>query len=159
LRKHTKRPYLESVNYDVTQAKFYDQFNDSTLRPEATDKMINIKLKKEELDIFRKKGFIVRAPSKKFSNFSDEYLSIYENDLPVFVTTDSILLALSTSYDHIMSSLERNYFSQTLQGLIQGMLANLRPLHDELDESGPLRECCKVLFSLASSFIFCQNSR
>lgn len=150
-----KTSYIENVTYKSTDSKYYDHFNDFTLRPKDNKENIedkvgpyevqmeNFTLQKKELQLFLKNGFVVRNPPKHGWNFSATYLEIFKNDLPVFISSDSILHAFHANYEFIMNILEVYYFSQILENIIEGMLENLKELYEILDTNGPLRKCCE----------------
>lgn len=80
--------------------------------------------------------FVVRKGLNRGYNFAEEYMSIFKNDLPVFITTDSILHAFripvlhiintffdlneDKSYDSVMTHLESTYLSVILRHLLEG---------------------------------------
>ena len=78
----------------------------------------------DERLLLQKHGFVVTERLTSTS-FGRAYLDIYHQDLPVFVSTDSILHALHMSYDEILVSTEEAYFIPKVTEL-------LRKLHDEV---------------------------
>ena len=69
-----------------------------------------LKLTAEERSLFRKEGVVSIDHQQRYSMASAYYL-IYTRDLPVLVTTDSILNALHRSFDTTLEELERGYFA------------------------------------------------
>ena len=55
----------------------------------------------DELAIYKRSGF-VSIDQKRRHSFASGYYHIYASDLPVLITTDSILHALHRSYDAIL---------------------------------------------------------
>ncbi|MDP2982378.1 MAG: DUF3160 domain-containing protein [Candidatus Latescibacter sp.] len=58
-----------------------------------------------EKDLLTRNGFVV-TERQMFIGFGQAYRSIYNLDLPVFITTDAVLQALHNSYDSILMDLE-----------------------------------------------------
>ena len=54
-------------------------------------------------------------------SFGEMFYSIYSNDLPVFVSTDSILHAWHMSYDAMLKELEEKVLSPSLEEILQSM--------------------------------------
>ncbi|MBN2718859.1 MAG: DUF3160 domain-containing protein [Deltaproteobacteria bacterium] len=76
-------------------------------------------------------GFGVRPsssePSEYSAGFSAIYYDIYEADLPVFVTVDSVLHAFHRSFDRLMQYAEEQYVYPQMHWLLSGMLNRLNP--------------------------------
>ncbi|HEX2659100.1 MAG TPA: DUF3160 domain-containing protein [Polyangia bacterium] len=73
-----------------------------------------------EKDVLGKNGFVI-SDRMRFPGFTYGYDSIYADDLPLFVSADSILYAVHRSYDALLAALETASLRPTLQGLLQGM--------------------------------------
>ena len=77
----------------------------------------SIKLKLEltdsEMNLLRQNGFMASERLLQFS-FRHGFTHIYDNDLPVFITTDAILQALHASYDRILMDMEMYRMRQNL---------------------------------------------
>ena len=77
-------------------------------------------LSNAEKDLLGKNGFVI-SDRMRFPGFTYGFDSIYADDLPLFVSADSILYAVHRSYDAILESLEVVSLRTTLQALLQGM--------------------------------------
>ena len=93
-----KRAYKDRLTFDPLSVKFYDS---------VAKKM---ELNQEEIEIFKRNGFVSVDHDQRFS-FGSAYFAIYTRDLPVFITTDSILHAMHRSYDEILKELEETLFT------------------------------------------------
>lgn len=100
--------YLAQLTWDPTQAP-YAQSN---------------RLAGVELAFFKTNGFVVSeglgAPS-----CGEIYYRIFSGDLPVFITTDSILQAWHRSYIGLLEELEAVYLSRSLEKMLDGMAAQI----------------------------------
>jgi hypothetical protein len=66
-----------------------------------------------EVQMFREHG-VVSIDHRQPYSMGSSYYAIYTRDLPVLVTTDSILHALHRSYDHALSRLESSLFTYVI---------------------------------------------
>ena len=116
----------DSLDFNPAQAKFYQQ---AVERLQFTDR---------ERAIFAKNGFVSIDHDQRYS-FGSAYYAIYTRDLPVLVTTDSILHAMHQSYDDVLKSLEGIVFSPLLKDTLQtaherlGKQANPADHHRDAD--------------------------
>eukprot|EP00026_Physarum_polycephalum_P001978 Phypoly_transcript_01982.p1 GENE.Phypoly_transcript_01982~~Phypoly_transcript_01982.p1 ORF type:complete len:859 (+),score=142.97 Phypoly_transcript_01982:385-2961(+) len=138
--------YLPKIDFDPTTGKFYDEFTNLAKRKPNSHyaKTATFDMNPAEAELFKKNGFVVIEGSK--TNFSREYYRIFNNDLPVFVTADSILHAFHMSYDAALQELETHFFTLKISELLSGMSAQLKGLDDQLQAHGDasiLRACCK----------------
>jgi hypothetical protein len=115
-----KRPYLEKLTFDPVQAKFYQKV-DMKLRLDSYTK-----------ELLRNNGFVVldqsmQSPGIHGEGFGNIYYSIYSADLPVFITTDSILYALHRSYEDILIEIEGAFLREALEKVLTGCHDALAP--------------------------------
>ena len=109
--------YLAKIGFDPTTAKFYDEMAE------------RLQLNDAEKAIFKKNGFVSVDHDQRYS-FGSAYYGIYTRDLPVLVTTDSILHALHRSYDDVLMFMEQQMFTP----MIDRVLAKA---HSQLANNGP----------------------
>lgn len=137
-RYGSQAEYLPQMSWDVTTAKFWDEFN---LSPEEIasryrDYIIPIqprddfRLNAEELAIFKRNGFVV---SERMSapSFAAIFYNIYSRDLPVFVSSDALLHAWHRSYDAMLEELEAEYLARSLSEILAGMAQRLPQVRQE----------------------------
>lgn len=78
-----------------------------------------------ELSALTQKGFVIRG-TNTFPSFAYGYQTIYAQDLPVYVSADSILDSVHRSYDGILKEVELSLLSGKLSTLLEGMRARLQ---------------------------------
>jgi hypothetical protein len=81
-------------------------------------------LRPAELDALSEKGFVVSG-ERVFPSFAYGYSTIYAEDLPVYVSADSILESVHRSYDRVLQELEVVLLSNELSELLSGMRQRL----------------------------------
>ncbi len=118
-----KAKYLDKLSFDPTTAKFFDGFNaDPTKTPRGWG--YDFRPSKDELEAFRKNGFVV-SERMGAGSFAEQYYRIFIRDLPVFITSDSLLHAWHRSYDAMLEELEETYLSKSLDEILAGMAENV----------------------------------
>ena len=128
--------YLSQPSWDPTTAKFFDKINARTVVKSYTDwqkkprqfELPGYELDAEEMALFKKNGFVA-SERLGYSTFGEAYYNIYARDLPVFVTSDSVLHAWHRSYDAIMEELEEDYFRPALEKILVGMHQQVATAH------------------------------
>lgn len=81
-------------------------------------------LSKKELDVLKQRGLVI-SHGTAFPTFTYGYTNIYMADLPVYISADSILSAIHSSYDDILQAFERELLVPNLKALLQGMRTKL----------------------------------
>ncbi len=79
-----------------------------------------LKLTEAEKRIFRQQG-IVGVDHKQRYSMGSAYYAIYTRDLPVLVTSDSILHAFHRSFDQSLKQLEAAFFSEAIDRVLSGV--------------------------------------
>ncbi|HET9955576.1 MAG TPA: DUF3160 domain-containing protein, partial [Polyangiaceae bacterium] len=91
-----------------------------------------------ELEKLGTNGLVI-SRNRAFPTFSYGYQTIYSQDLPLYVSADSILFAVHRSFDTLLSALESAYLKPELGRLLDGMRTRLstsaieKPLASDLD--------------------------
>jgi hypothetical protein len=106
--------FSDALGYDPLQAEHLDLIQSS-----------RVSLQPAELDVLAKRGFVI-ANRQRFPSFMYGYTTIYAEDLPVYISADSILDALHRSYDTILLSLENAALRSELDILLRRLLAKLQ---------------------------------
>ncbi|MBN2577347.1 MAG: DUF3160 domain-containing protein [Deltaproteobacteria bacterium] len=101
--------YLAQLPYDPSAAVNLPLIQQSSLQLNAT-----------ELDTLAKTGLAISA-RQSFGTFFMGYVGIYANDLPLFVSGDSVLHAVHRSYDSILKEIEVLTLQPSLQKVLDGM--------------------------------------
>lgn len=106
------RDYLQKLSFDPAETAYFDTVAERLLLTEG------------EREQLRETGFVSIDHGQRYS-FGSMYFAIYSYDLPVLVTTDSILHAMHRSYVDLMKEIEGSYFTVTLADV-------LKKCHDQL---------------------------
>ncbi|MBI2372831.1 MAG: DUF3160 domain-containing protein [Deltaproteobacteria bacterium] len=77
-----------------------------------------------ELDALAARSFVV-SDTRSFPSFIYGYDTLYSQDLPLFVSADSILHAVHRSYDVILQAIETSSLIPELDSMLTGMRAGL----------------------------------
>ena len=109
---HQAGLFLNTVPYDWNSALYSDSM------------AIKFNLTKGELALIHKHGFAVTRRLTA-NSFGQQFLDVYHNDLPVFITTDAILHAFHSSYDLVLKEVE-------IHVLIPGINDFLEKMHQSL---------------------------
>jgi Protein of unknown function (DUF3160)/FlgD Ig-like domain len=109
---HPAGSFSAEAHTVFSSAKYFDSIN------------AHYSLTTGEQSLLNKHGFVVTERLKPYS-FGNAFLEIYNNDLPVFVSTDAILHALHMSCDAILMQVESNVLSEKLDTLLSSLHAQL----------------------------------
>lgn len=96
---------LDRISFDPTEFEFFD------------DVVKTLQLTKVEQEMLASKGIVSVDHAAPYS-FGWMYYAVYEQDLPVLITTDSILHALHRTYDDLLMELEETYFFVALKEIL-----------------------------------------
>jgi hypothetical protein len=124
--------YLPQLTFDPTTAEFWNLFSiapavwNATNSPENR-RAFDFRLNPTELAVFQTNGFVVSQRLERRS-FADVYYDLYTDDLPVFVTADSVLQAWHRSLITMLAEIEETCFQQTLSNLLVSMSAQVPAL-------------------------------
>lgn len=121
--------YLPQLTFDPTTAEFWNLFSIDPAVWNATNswpnqRVFDFRLNPTELAVFQTNGFVVSQRLERRS-FADVYYDLYTDDLPVFVTTDSVLQAWHRSLVTMLAEIEETCFHQTLSNLVVSMSAQV----------------------------------
>ena len=100
-------------SFDPTHVAYYDKI------------MKALALTAEEQSIYARAG-IVGVDHGQRTTMASAYLGIYHRDLPVLITTDSILHAMHRSFDAILIQIEMNFLLPTIKKLLVDTRAALQ---------------------------------
>ncbi len=124
--------YLSRLSWDPTTAQFWPQFAPGNVAS-------TLRLNSNEAALFLTNGFVV---SERLGNstFGDAYYGLFNADVPVFVTADSVLHAWHRTYQSVMEELEELQLSTLLAGIISNMSLQLPATWQQYGQ-GPLKDC------------------
>ena len=107
------RTVNQTLGYDAATSEGLQIIQDSTLA-----------LPDEEFAVLTEQGLVLSS-HHQFPTFLLGYAAIYAEHLPLFVSADSIMEALHSSYDTILSEMELFLLIDDLQQLLKAMRNNL----------------------------------
>ena len=126
--------YLPQITWDPTTAQFWTNFSSPTFHTDSvpvaypagasTNISYNYVLDATEMGLFMTNGFVV-SERLGSASFGDAYYRIFNADLPVFVTADSVLHAWHRSYQSMLEELEDLQLSVQLERILTNMSAQL----------------------------------
>ena len=96
---------LATLSYSPAAAAFMDEISTS------------LALTAPELEAVESNGFAV-LDRTRYRTYLEAYTAIWEDDLPVLVTTDSVLHAVHRSYDELLKTMELQILVPTLDRLL-----------------------------------------
>ena len=99
-----------------------------------------LNLDDEQVEILRRNGIVILDPYAGVS-FPAAYYSLYVDDLPVLITTDSILHALPYTYSSILIEMETEVFSPLLEDVLRSIQEKLQAIAAN-DQPAALRRSC-----------------
>lgn len=85
----------------------------------------SVALEPAELEQLGRQGFAI-SKRKEFPTFGYGYVALYAEDLPLYVSLDSVLEAVHRSYDEMLMRIEAQALVAELGKLLSGMRDNLR---------------------------------
>lgn len=94
---------------------------DHTSKPKYHDKVMHrLSLTKAERALLAKNNFVV-MPRESFSTYAWALHEVYQSELPLYVSADSILHAVYTSNDHLLADIERTTLVPLLAKVLSAM--------------------------------------
>jgi hypothetical protein len=100
------RRFLEQLSFVPAEAQYY----------KLVDQVIDFT--SDELALLEQNGFVI-SDRLAFTDFTTAYAYIYWKDLPVLVTTDSILHSIHQSYDDLLMGLEETILTSKLTDILR----------------------------------------
>ncbi|MBK8261641.1 MAG: DUF3160 domain-containing protein [Nannocystis sp.] len=122
LQEYPQAALLSAVSYDPSSALHLPEIAAYTGMSGAHDQLL------------AQNGFVAVAGPKAL-NPATAYHEIYYQDLPVLITTDSLLFALHASFDSILLSLELRVLIPRVDAMLKSMHARLAVDHGAMPES------------------------
>ena len=134
--------YLDGVSYDPSDAGFWDSMEVPAGNPDPNNptadpndlRQNNWGLNEEETALFKKQGFVVSGRMGDHS-FVDTYYKIFTDDLPVFVTLDSVLHAWNRNFITMLSEFEEVVLVSEFRTILSEMRDQLPVLAESTSEA------------------------
>lgn len=124
--------WLPQIDFDPTQARFWTNFatpiaewNVALPANSPERRVYDFRLSPAELELFKRNGFVV-SERLGAQSFGDIYYKLWTDDMPVFVTTDSILQAWHRTFENMMVEVEELELAQTLREALAGARSRLQ---------------------------------
>ena len=92
-----------------------------------------------EISTIQQNGFMVSERLSKIA-FGQAFLEIFQNDLPVFISTDAILHAFHISYDRILKNTELGVIIDSLKTLLTRMHSDLSVLDVKYSSNSQMKQ-------------------
>ena len=105
-----------------------------------------------EQDYLKRNNFVV-SDRQAWSRFLDAYAWLYWQDLPVLITTDSLLHAMHQSYADIFTDIEFNLLAPQMHILLSETLEQLEQAKDQNTELKPLYEDVALYLKVAIALL------
>jgi len=96
-------------------------------------------LTKTEMELLSGNYFMVSERMSSYS-WADAIIRIYQNDLPLFISTDFVLHSLHESYDEILKTLEWQFLEPNLGILLAALYDSYPALYDKYSGNARLAE-------------------
>lgn len=130
--------FVDEISYDPTDAEFWDTLDTPPGTPEPNAPVPNPQdvrlddfgLNNAETEAFRKNGFVVSG-RKGDHSFTSSYYKIFTNDLPVFVSLDSVLHAWHQNFMKMLAEQEEFILSSEFIGIISSMRDQLTSIAEQ----------------------------
>ena len=155
LEMHDAGSFEKNVKLNYQSALYFDSIN------------IKYNLKDYEKELIGKNGFMVSERLSKES-FGGSFLEIYNNDLPVFVSTDAILHAFHISYDRILRDVELGILIDRIDNILNQLNAVMPQLHNTYSSNPEIQQMLKdvdvyvtvprKLFNESASAFYSENN-
>jgi hypothetical protein len=142
----TYHPYLVDI---TPQASPY------TVAPDFSN-VVNFdqfEFSEADLNILRENGFVVKPSS--FCQIHHNYNYCYDNEIPVFITTDAVLHTYHILYDYILRMLEVRQFADDLNHLNKTMVLVAQTKYEEAQDPDVKETARKILayFAVADTLL------
>lgn len=129
--------YLPQIDFDPTTAAYWDAVDEEITWP-GWPPLKTFQLNEAEKTVLQKNGFVAsgRLGAKSFVEL---YYGVFHRDLPVLITTDSILHAWHRTYDAILEDLELGYLKISLGDFLNSLSGQI-PALSHIYGPGPMRQ-------------------
>ncbi len=117
--------YLDLIQTDITKfnksqeekrkifrnkygdAKYFGQMHSNKHNSLKENRTVDYSLTNEEIEKIKRDGYFVKQINNNNNTFAKKYLELYNNNMPVIVTSDSILHAFHKFYDEFLQKIEK----------------------------------------------------
>jgi hypothetical protein len=128
-------PYLAQLTWDPTTALFWTNF-DTNPSNSPYPRHYDFRLNTNEMAVFATNGFVV-SERLGTSSFAEAYYRVFNDELPVFITVDSVLQAWHRTYANMIEEVEELELATLMESEISFMYQQIASLWQQLGQ-GPL---------------------
>ncbi len=118
----TQTDHLRDVAIDNTQVRYHQNISD-VFGPNET-----------QWEYISRNGFVVMDFERRIKTFEDAYEFYWKKDLPVFITTDTILNTFHLLYMEFLKRAENETLRFTLENMTSDLLQESQRIYDEIED-------------------------
>lgn len=119
----TQKDYLPDLEIDPTKVRYYQNISEV------------FELNPTQWDYISKNGFVV-VDTEDFETIEDAFHFYWENDIPVFITTDTILHTFHLLFDQFLQDAENETLRPLLENMTSDFLYESEGVYDQVLDSG-----------------------
>lgn len=147
LEEERKKRWAEMNPQDISRV-----LSSALHHPMRKRRQYDFRLDQRELDVFQETGFVV-SERQRAQSFAEMYYRIYTDDLPVFVSADSVLHAWHRSFDAILNELEEKVLSNSIAKVLDGMQRAVPGFVEEGREVSPVVVQADIFLTVAIALL------
>lgn len=153
-------------NKDISPAKLYELYPSGLFKesvaPFTQDEVAFLnkidslyKLTSAEKKLLRQNGFVV-TERLRTETFTEQFRNIYNNDMPVFISTDAMLHVFHVSYDAILKDTELQFVIPKLSELLSKCHSQIMDLDEKYGQNQSMKPMLRdvdVYFTMARKLL------
>jgi len=112
-----------------------------------------IPLTNQNEETLKKDGCVI-IPYKQLSHFVNTYNDLIENEIPLFITSDTLLYYFKLYFNALLINIEENTFAPELSQMLRELVNKFHQIYQDYD--GEIKEAAKknlILFSVANKLL------
>lgn len=126
----TEKRELFKKKYGVNA--YYEQMHSNKHNSLKESRSVDYKLSDDELGKLKLNGYLVKQIDNNNKTFAYKLLELYNNDMPVIITSDMILHAFHKFYDETLIDLEANMYYKLIE-LCKELLGTIVSINSQND--------------------------
>jgi hypothetical protein len=130
LEMHDAGNFRDNINLNFNDALYFDTI--------AT----KFSLTNFEKSLIQRNGFMVSERLSR-NSFGEPFLEIFDDDLPVFISTDAILHAFHMSYDRILKDVELGILIDRVTTILNQLNSSMLQLHNAYSSNPEMMQMLK----------------
>lgn len=116
----TQTDYLSDLDIDATQVRYLQNVSDT------------FNLNETQWEYISRNGFVVVDFEDEIITFEDAYEFYWLNDLPVFITSDTILNTFHLLYSQFLKTAEKDALSHMLKNMTSELFLESQRIYDDV---------------------------